>query len=175
MARVVRRTAALRPAMAGTSELGVCALCRLAGLMLALLSPVPAGAAECYGYDQGGSRFAPLDHITPGNVDQPVPAWTYHTGDLKSRAPDVLKRSKFEVTPIPVGDKLVACTPFNAVVALDPGTGRELWRYGPEIKTNYRIQHVQLPWRGVLARPRRRGRAVRRADCDRDRPYFTPR
>jgi glucose dehydrogenase len=38
----------------------------------------------------------------------------------------VLKRSKFEVTPILVGDKLVACTPFNAVMALDPGTGREL-------------------------------------------------
>jgi quinoprotein glucose dehydrogenase len=50
----------------------------------------------------------------------------------------VLKRSKFEVTPILVGDKLVACTPFNAVVALDPGTGRELWRYDPEIKTDYR-------------------------------------
>jgi quinoprotein glucose dehydrogenase len=50
----------------------------------------------------------------------------------------VLKRSKFEVTPIPVGDKLVACTPFNAVVALDPGTGRELWRYDPEIKADYR-------------------------------------
>jgi hypothetical protein len=136
--RVVKRTAARRPAMAGTSELGVCALCRLAGLMLALLSPVPAGAAEYCGYDQGGSRFAPLDQITPGNVDQLVPAWTYHTGELKSRAPDVLKRSKFEVTPILVGDKLVAYTPFNAVVALDPGTGRELWRYGPEIKTDHR-------------------------------------
>jgi quinoprotein glucose dehydrogenase len=36
-----------------------------------------------------------------------VPAWTYHTGDLKSRAPDLLRRSKFEVTPILVGDKLV--------------------------------------------------------------------
>ena len=50
----------------------------------------------------------------------------------------MLKRSKFEVTPILVGDKLVACTPFNAVVALDPGTGQELWRYDPEIKTDYR-------------------------------------
>jgi quinoprotein glucose dehydrogenase len=45
----------------------------------------------------------------------------------------VLKRSKFEVTPILVGDKLVACTPFNAVVALNPGTERELWRYDPPL------------------------------------------
>jgi quinoprotein glucose dehydrogenase len=112
---------------------------RLAGLLLALFSlAAPAGAAEYYGYDSGGSRFAPLGEITPKNVDQLIPAWTYHTGDLKSRAPDVLKRSKFEVTPILVGDKLVACAPFNAVVALDPGDGRELWRYDPEIKTDYR-------------------------------------
>jgi quinoprotein glucose dehydrogenase len=112
---------------------------RLAALLLALLLPaVRAGAAEYYGYDPGGSRFAPLDQIAPGNVDELIPVWTYHTGDLKSRALDVLKRSKFEVTPILVGDKLIACTAFNAVVALDPGTGQELWRYDPEIKTDYR-------------------------------------
>src|SRR6516164_11494418 len=112
---------------------------RLAGLLLVLLIlATRAGAAEYYGYDQGGSRFAPLDQITPGNVGQLISAWTYHTGDLKSRAPDVLKRSKFEVTPILVGDKLVACTAFNAVIALDPGDGRELWRYDPDIKTDYR-------------------------------------
>ena len=116
--------------MSGTRKLAailvadVVGYSRLAALLLTLLLPAArAGAAEYYGYDQGGSRFAPLDQITPRNVDQLVPAWTYHTGDLKSRAPDVLKRSKFEVTPILVGDKLVACTPFNAVVALDPGTG----------------------------------------------------
>ena len=97
-----------------------------------------AGGAEYYGYDQGGSRFAPLVEITPGNVDRLIPAWTYHTGDLASRAADVLKRSKFEVTPILTGGKLIACTPFNAVIALDPGTGRELWRYDPKIKTDYR-------------------------------------
>jgi quinoprotein glucose dehydrogenase len=142
--------------MAGTPHLSVSTLCRLASLLLAVLSLAarPAAAAEYYGYDQGGSRFAPLDQITPGNVDQLVPAWIYHTGDLKSRAPDLLKRSKFEVAPILVGDKLFACTPFNAVVALDPGTGRELWRYDPEIKTDYRPANMftcrgVAVWRGA--------------------------
>src|SRR5271170_3527931 len=112
---------------------------RLVPLLLALLLPAArAGAAEYYGYDEGGSRFAPLDQITPGNVKQLISAWTYHTGDLASRAADVLERSKFEVTPILTGDKLIACTPFNAVLALDPGAGQELWRYDPEIKTDYR-------------------------------------
>jgi quinoprotein glucose dehydrogenase len=136
-------------AMAGRPHLSVCTLCQLAGLLLAVLSlAAPTGAAEYYGYDQGGSRFAPLDQITPGNVDLLVPAWTYHTGDLKSRVPELLERSKFEVTPILVRDKLVACTPFNAVVALDPGTGRELWRYDPEIKTDYRPANM-FACRGV--------------------------
>ena len=124
--------------MAWMQYLRVYTLCRLAGLPFAVLSLARASAAEYYGYDQGGSRFAALDQITPGNVGELIPAWTYHTGDLARRAPNVLKRSKFEVTPILVGDKLVACTPFNAVVALDPGTGRELWRYDPQIKTDYR-------------------------------------
>jgi glucose dehydrogenase len=132
---------------------------RLAALLLTLLLPAArAGAAEYYGYDQGGSRFAPLDQITPENVDQLIPAWTYHTGDLKSRAPDVLKRSKFEATPILTGDKLIACTPFNAVVALDPGSGRELWRYDPEIKTDYRPANM-FACRGVAVWHGRAGAA----------------
>ena len=143
---------------------------RLAALLLALLFAAQARGAEYYGYDQGGSRFAPLDQITPGNVDRLIPAWTYHTGDLASRAADVLKRSKFEVTPILAGGKLIACTPFNAVIALDPGTGRELWRYDPKIKTDYRPANL-FNCRGVAVwhGPARRGRAVRRADPDRDR------
>ncbi len=53
---------------------------RLVGLLLALLLlAARAGAAEYYGYDQGGSRFAPLDQITPGNVDQLVPVTVMST------------------------------------------------------------------------------------------------
>ena len=32
-------------------------------------------------------------------------------------------------TPILVDDSLVFCTPFNEVIALDPGTGTERWRF----------------------------------------------
>ena len=56
--------------MAGMPNLSVGALVRAACLLLALLclAAARAGAAEYYGYDQGGGRFAPLDQITPGNV-----------------------------------------------------------------------------------------------------------
>ena len=73
--------------MAWMPYLRVYTLCRLAGLLLAVLSLARASAAEYYGYDQGGSRFAPLDQITPGNVDQLIAAWTYHTGDLEEARP----------------------------------------------------------------------------------------
>jgi hypothetical protein len=56
----------------GNLDMGIYTLCRAAGLLLALLSlAAQASAAEYYGYDPGGSRFAPLDQITPGNVDEP--------------------------------------------------------------------------------------------------------
>jgi len=73
----------------------------------------------------------------------------------------VLKRSKFEVTPILVGDKLVACTPFNAVVALDPGTGRELWRYDPRSRpiTAQPTCSTAVAWRSGAAPSARPGRA----------------
>ena len=89
----------------------------------------------------------------------------------------MLKRSTFEVTPILVGDKLVACTPFNAVVAVDPGTGHELWRYDPEIKTDYRPANW-FTCRGVAvgtAPPASPGRASSDPDRDRRSPTDRPR
>ena len=49
-----------------------------------------------------------------------------------------MRRSKFQTTPILAGDRLVFCTPFNEVIALDPGTGAERWRFDPKIRSDYR-------------------------------------
>ncbi|TVV77118.1 membrane-bound PQQ-dependent dehydrogenase, glucose/quinate/shikimate family [Sphingomonas solaris] len=92
--------------------------------------PGPSRAADgdwiAYGNDRGGSRFSPLAQITPGNVGALVPAWTYHTGPLPAGA-----RAAFQANPLKVGDRLFVCTGYNDVIALDPETGRELWRYRP--------------------------------------------
>jgi quinoprotein glucose dehydrogenase len=37
-----------------------------------------------------------------------------------------------------VEDSLIFCSPFNEVIALDPGTGAQKWRYDPKIATNQR-------------------------------------
>lgn len=37
-----------------------------------------AGDWPTYGHDKGGQRHSPLAAITPANVAQLAPAWTYH-------------------------------------------------------------------------------------------------
>src|SRR6201990_1623079 len=115
---------------------------RLAGLLtlaaFAAFAATPALGWDYWGGDAGGTRFSKLDQITPANVDRLVRAWDYRTGDLESRAPEAMKRTKFEATPLFVEDSLILCSPFNEVIALDPGTGVQKWRYDPKVSTNYR-------------------------------------
>ena len=56
----------------------------------------------------------------------------------RSRPPALMARTKFEATPLFVEDSLVFCSPFNEVIALDPGTGAQKWRYDPKISTEQR-------------------------------------
>src|SRR2546430_14154944 len=94
---------------------------------------LPASAWEHWGGDRGGSRFSPLNQITPDNVGNLVRAWEFRTGDLDARAPEVMKRTKFQATPLLVEDSLIFCSPFNEVIALDLGSGAQKWRYGPKM------------------------------------------
>ncbi len=106
--------------------------------VLSLALTVAAAADAGWGYyggDQGGTRYSAAAQITPANVDDLIPIWTYSTGDIAKRDAKTMRRTKFEATPILVGDKLVLCSSFNEVIALDPETGKELWRFDPKIPT----------------------------------------
>jgi quinoprotein glucose dehydrogenase len=98
----------------------------------------PAYAWEHWGGDAGGTRFSQLAQITPDNVARLIRAWAYRTGDLDGRIPAAAGRTKFEATPLLVEDSLVFCTPFNEVIALDPGTGTERWRFDPKLSLSQR-------------------------------------
>jgi quinoprotein glucose dehydrogenase len=111
-------------------------LLRLSAVLLLCVSP--AMAWEHWGGDRGGMRFSPLTQIKPANVGDLVRAWEFRTGDLDSRAPEVMKRTKFQATPLFVEDSLIFCSPFNEVIALDPGSGAQKWRYDPKIATSQR-------------------------------------
>jgi quinoprotein glucose dehydrogenase len=115
----------------------VCRFACFVGIFCIGISP-PASAWEYWGGDRGGSRFSPLTQITPDNVGNLVRAWDFRTGDMDSRAPEVMKRTKFQATPLFVEDSLIFCSPFNEVIALDPGSGAQKWRYDPKISTGQR-------------------------------------
>src|SRR6478672_7876948 len=115
------------------------AMRRLVGLFaVTLLAAAPALGWEQWGGDRGGTRFSPLTQITRNNVGNLVRAWEFRTGDLDTRAPAVMARSKFEATPLFVEDSIIFCSPFNEVIALDPGSGAQKWRYDPKISTDQR-------------------------------------
>lgn len=124
----------------------VAALAVRVGTLAALQAPraAPPTGWGSYGGDPGGARHSSLRQITRANVSRLAVAWTYQTGDAShSDHREGPKEgcghchtgaSKFEATPILAQGRLYLSTPLNRVIALDPETGRELWRHDPKIK-----------------------------------------
>jgi quinoprotein glucose dehydrogenase len=107
-------------------------------LAVTLFAAPPVFGWDHWGGDAGGTRFSPLAQITPANVGNLVHAWEFRSGDLDTRAPAVMARTKSQATPLFVENSIIFCTPFNEVIALDPGTGAQKWRYDPKISTSQR-------------------------------------
>ena len=85
-----------------------------------------------WGGTNAGERFSTLSQITPDNVAHLQRAWVAHTRDLPSGK---LEQGKYspETTPIKIGNRMYMCTAMNRLIALDPATGREIWRYDPKV------------------------------------------
>lgn len=106
---------------------------------------IAAGDWPAYGRDQAGTRYSPLKQINDKNVGQLKEAWTFRTGDMK-RPTDPGELTD-EVTPIKIGDSLYLCTPHQILFALDAATGKEKWKFDPQLKADPSFQHVTC--RGV--------------------------
>jgi len=115
---------------------------RMAIVAVGLVLTVPCAAAEpgwpAYGGDQGGQRHSSATQITPANVTGLRQAWSYSTGVMTRHAGSVAK-SAFENTPILNEGKLFVCSAFQEVSALDPGTGREIWRFDPHLPDDTKL------------------------------------
>jgi glucose dehydrogenase len=70
-----------------------------------------------YGHDPGGKRYSPLKQITTKNVGQLQRAWTFHMGKVGS-----------ESTPLVI-DSVMYLTAPDVIFALEPETGRVIWKY----------------------------------------------
>ncbi len=103
---------------------------RMLGAALALVaSAAPALVAQApgdwpaYGGSLGGSRYSPLEQITRANVSQLRLAWVVRTGDYYR------DRGRFEANPLVVDGTMYVSTPMGNMVALDPASGVERWRF----------------------------------------------
>lgn len=112
---------------------------RVAAVNAALGGSVPDGEWHQYGRTPFGQRFSPLSDINPANVARLQVAWQYRTGDVKR--PEDVGETTYQVTPLKIGDSLYLCTPHNIAIALDALTGREKWRFDPNVGLNPDRQH----------------------------------
>src|ERR1700679_2624374 len=76
------------------------------------------------GADVYNSRYADIDQITPANVSQLKPAWTFHTGISDPNM-------SMEMTPLVVNGVMYVTTGDDDVFALNPTTGAQIWHYHP--------------------------------------------
>jgi quinohemoprotein ethanol dehydrogenase len=76
-----------------------------------------------HGRTYGEQRYSPLARINDGNVGELGLAWSYATGTTRG----------LQASPIVVDGTMYTTGTWSVVYALDAKTGRELWKYDPEV------------------------------------------
>jgi quinoprotein glucose dehydrogenase len=103
-----------------------------AALFAALFAPALYSQTDwpVYGHDQSGQRYSPLTKINVRNVSKLRMAWQYGI-DPGSVNLDAATRflTSTEAVPIMAGGILYAPTLNHTIVALEPETGKEVWKY----------------------------------------------
>ena len=100
---------------------------------------------QTYNHDLAGTRYSPLTQINTSNVARLTQAWTYRPAASGGRPSP-------EVTPIVVNG-VMYLTAANRVLALEPETGKEVWRY--ELQTGQASQRGVAYWPGDNNHPPR--------------------
>jgi len=77
-----------------------------------------------YGLTQGETRYSPLNQINTGNVNRLALAWSYDLGAGGGAQ---------EATPVVWNGTLYGITNWSVVFAVDARTGKERWRWDPEV------------------------------------------
>jgi quinohemoprotein ethanol dehydrogenase len=77
-----------------------------------------------YGLTQGETRYSPLDQINAGNVERLGLKWSYDLGAGGGGQ---------EATPLVANGTIYGITNWSVVFAVDARTGKERWRWDPEV------------------------------------------
>jgi len=99
---------------------------RLVLLLLSLALPLTSFAQSgsdwpTFGGPVGGGQYSELDQINVNNVTDLEVAWIHNSGD----------NAWLEATPIHANHLLYYCSPMNRIIAVNPTSGEEVWRFGP--------------------------------------------
>ena len=109
----------------------------LGGLIVVTAALSAQNDWRTYGNDSGHQRFSTLSQITPENVGQLNKAWEFDTG---------VKGRKWQNTPVVIDGLMYVTLQNGGVVALEPESGQELWRY--EIPIRGRSLRAVSYWPG---------------------------
>ena len=114
---------------------------------------VSDGQWRFHGGDQGHTRYAALDQITPENFGDLKIAWTWDSIDSDITELRSQRRRGFGspliATPIMADGKLYISTAFSQVAAMDAGTGEMLWKYDSGSWRKGRPANMGFRHRGV--------------------------
>jgi len=119
--------------------------------LLALACAVQAQSPDAsdwgyYGGDAFGQRYSSLAEIDRHNVEKLAVAWQFRTGEL-GEGFESASTLGFAATPLVAFGLLYLSTPTDIVVALDPATGRQRWRYDPRV--DRKRSYAEATSRGV--------------------------
>lgn len=116
-----------------------------------------ASAWEFPGGDAGGQRYSELNQITKQNVEDLEQAWEFAFNEAEESD----YKSSLQVTPLYLpngaGGHLAMCSPFGRIVALDPETGKERWRYDSgldesTVRNHFKCRGITL-WEDPIKQP----------------------
>src|SRR5688572_17577021 len=94
-----------------------------------------------YGGDVFGQRYSSLAEIDRSNVSKLDVAWEFRTGELGEGFASA-DQLAFSATPVLAFGTLYLATPTDIVIALNPATGRQHWRYDPRIDRKRRYSEA---------------------------------
>lgn len=105
----------------------VLALCSFFSCVAVAQYGAANGEWHTWGGDHGFTRYSALDQINVANVSDLQVVWRWQALPLGNR-PDI----NLKATPLMVDGVLYMPSGQHQVVALDPATGREIWRFTPD-------------------------------------------
>ena len=94
----------------------------LSGICTVMMATQRSPVSSSSSVDPGHTRYSALTQIDTKNVNDLKPVWVYDSG-AKGRG--------WEVTPV-IADGMMYVSIPGAATAVDPETGKELWRFTPE-------------------------------------------